>query len=118
MFDVAIIGGGLAGCNAAATLARRNRRVLLLEANQYPHPKVCGEFLSPECVSLFAASGFLPVLRQLNPVTIETIRISAPNASTWQTKLPISALGISRFALDEAFARYVAQQGVEVRDGV
>ena len=57
VFDVAIIGGGLAGCNAAITLARRNRRVLLLEANPYPHPKVCGEFLSPECISLFAESG-------------------------------------------------------------
>ena len=118
MFDVAIIGGGLAGCNAAITLARRNRRVLLLEAKPYPHPKVCGEFLSPECISLFAESDFLPVLQRLNPVTITKVQITAPNGSTWRTEFPVPALGISRYALDAAFARYIAQQGVEVQDGV
>lgn len=118
MFDVAVIGGGLAGCNAAVTLAHRNRRVLLLEANPYPHPKVCGEFLSPECVSLFTESGFLPTLQQLNPVTIRTARITAPNGSAWGTKFPAPALGISRYALDATFARYSAEEGVEVLDGV
>ncbi len=118
MFDVAIIGGGLAGCNAAITLAQRNRRVLLLEATLYPHPKVCGEFLSPECISLFAESGFLPVLQRLNPVTIRTVRITAPNGSTWKTEFPALALGISRYALDAAFARYIVHKGVEVQDGI
>lgn len=118
MFDIAIIGGGLAGCNAAITLAQRNRRVLLLEAKPYPHPKVCGEFLSPECVSLFAESDFLPVLQQLNPVTIKTVRITSPDGSAWKTEFPAPALGISRFALDAAFAHYAAQKGVEVNEGV
>src|SRR6266700_2878021 len=118
MFDVAIIGGGLAGCNAAITLAQRNRRVLLLEAKPYPHPKVCGEFLSPECISLFAESDFLPVLQQLNPVTITTFQITAPNGSTWRTEFPIPALSISRYALDAAFASYIAEQGVKVQAGV
>lgn len=118
MFDVAIIGGGLAGCNAAITLAQRNRRVLLLEANPYPHPKVCGEFLSPECISLFAESDFLPALQQLNPVTIRAVRITAPNGNTWKTEFPAPALGISRYALDSAFANYIAHNGVEVQAGV
>jgi len=118
MFDVAIVGGGLAGCNAAITLVQRNRHVLLLEANLYPHPKVCGEFLSPECISLFASSGFLPVLQQLSPVTIRTVRITAPDGSVWRTGFPAPALGISRYALDAAFARYIAHHGVEVHEGV
>ena len=118
MFDVAIIGGGLAGCNAAITLAQRNRCVLLLEAKPYPHAKVCGEFLSPECISLFAESDFLTVLQQLNPVTIKTVRITAPDGSAWKTEFPAAALGISRFVLDAAFARYASQNGVEVYEGV
>jgi len=118
VFDVAIIGGGLAGCNAAITLSQRSRRVLLLEAKPYPHSKVCGEFLSPECISLFAESDFLPALQQLNPVTIKTVRITAPDGSAWKTEFPVPALGISRFALDAAFARYTVQNGVEVREGV
>ena len=116
MFDVAIVGGGLAGCNAALALAQQNRRVLLLEAKPYPHAKVCGEFLSPECVALFAASEFLPVLRQLNPVSIRRVRITSADGSTWITEFPAPALGVSRYALDAAFASFAAQNGVEVRD--
>ena len=118
MFDVAVVGGGLAGCHAAITLAQRNHRVVLLEANPYPHPKVCGEFLSPECASLFGESGFLHELQQLNPVTIRTLRITAPNGDSWRTEFPAPAFGISRYTLDAALATYAQHQGVEVRDGV
>jgi flavin-dependent dehydrogenase len=64
-FDVAIVGGGPAGCSAAITLAEQGARVLLCEARPYPHDKLCGEFLSPECAGMLAglrlarpASGF------------------------------------------------------------
>lgn len=117
MFDAAIVGGGLAGCNAAITLARRNHRVVLLEAGTYPRPKVCGEFLSPESVSLFAESGFLTQLQTLHPVTIRTLRITAPDGSEWCAELPAPALGISRFVLDKALADYADDLGVEVHDG-
>ncbi len=117
MFDAAITGGGLAGCHAAITLAQRGRRVVLLEAKAYPHAKVCGEFLSPECVALFSETGFLPTLQALNPATIRTVRITAADGSAWQTTLPAPAFGISRYALDAALAQYAAEQGVEVRDG-
>ncbi|MEP7291113.1 MAG: NAD(P)/FAD-dependent oxidoreductase [Chloroflexota bacterium] len=118
MYDVAIVGGGLAGCNAAITLAQRNRRVLLLEANTYPHSKVCGEFLSPECVSLFSESGFLAFLGDLNPVTIRTVRLTASGGSIWTTDFPSPALGISRYVLDAAMAKYAENEGVNVQDGV
>ena len=117
MFDAAIIGGGLAGCQAAITLIARNHRVLLLEAGSYPRPKVCGEFLSPECVALFTESGFLPTLQALKPVTIETLRITSPDGSEWCSRFPAPALGISRFALDQALAAYAAKLGVQVHDG-
>lgn len=117
MFDAAVIGGGLAGCNAAITLAQKKRRVLLLEAAEYPHPKVCGEFLSPECTALFAESGFLPELQKLKPVSIQTVCVTAPDGSVWRSKLPAPALGISRYALDEALARYAVEQGVTLHSG-
>src|SRR5688572_2119846 len=104
MFDTAIIGGGLAGCSAAITLARQGRRVILLEAKAYPHHKVCGEFLSPECTVLFDQLGLLPTIHALNPTCINLATITAANGTSWTSRLPGTALGISRFLLDQVMA--------------
>ena len=53
-FDIAVIGGGPAGCSAAITAARTGARVLLLEKGLYPRHKVCGEFVSEESHTLLA----------------------------------------------------------------
>ena len=47
-WDIAIIGGGVAGSTAAALLAQRGLQVILIEKGRFPRQKVCGEFLSPE----------------------------------------------------------------------
>ncbi|MBC8099295.1 MAG: NAD(P)/FAD-dependent oxidoreductase [Armatimonadetes bacterium] len=117
MFDAVVIGGGLAGCTAAITLAQRQHRVLLLEAGSYPRPKVCGEFLSPESVALFTESHFMERLQKLNPVTIDTLRITAPDGRAWCSRFPSPALGISRFALDQALAAYAGELGADVHEG-
>lgn len=53
--DLAVIGGGPAGCAAAITAARRGARVILVERGRYPRHKVCGEFVSPEALGLLAS---------------------------------------------------------------
>lgn len=52
-FDVAIAGGGPAGTSAAIHLATQGARVLLVEQKRFPRPKLCGEFISPECLPHF-----------------------------------------------------------------
>ena len=47
-FDVIIIGGGLAGLCNAIHLSKFNKKVLLVEKNEYPKHKVCGEYISNE----------------------------------------------------------------------
>lgn len=114
MFDAVIIGGGLAGCSAAITLARHGHHVALIEAGAYPRAKVCGEFLSPECITLFTEMGFLEHLQQLNPVVIRTVRVTTPTAGEWRGQFPAPALGVSRYALDQALVNYATQCGVTV----
>ena len=48
-YDVAIAGAGPAGTSAAIHLATQGARVLLVEQKRFPRPKLCGEFISPEC---------------------------------------------------------------------
>ena len=46
--DVIIIGGGLAGLTNAIHLSKLGKKVLLIEKNEYPKHKVCGEYISNE----------------------------------------------------------------------
>lgn len=56
-YDVAIAGAGPAGTSAAIRLATRGMRVLLVEQKKFPRAKLCGEFISPECVAHFEQLG-------------------------------------------------------------
>src|SRR5260370_15600959 len=116
-YDVAVVGGGPAGGSAAIHLALRGAGVVLLEARAYPHDKPCGEFLSPECAGLLDQLGLTTVLRGLGPALIETVCLSAPDGTTWESRLPGTALGVPRWALDQALAERAAALGVEVRAG-
>lgn len=53
MFDVAIAGAGPAGSSAAIYLAKSGASVLLIEQKKFPRARLCGEFISPECLRHF-----------------------------------------------------------------
>ena len=57
MFDVAIVGGGPAGSSCAAFCAATGLRTAVLERENFPREKVCGDCINPAC---------WPVLRRLD----------------------------------------------------
>jgi menaquinone-9 beta-reductase len=113
-FDVAIIGGGLAGCSSAIRLAQHGQRVVLCEMQTYPHHKVCGEFLSPECTVLLADLGLSAALQAVKPALIHTANIIAPDGTTWTSALPGIGIGISRYTLDNIMAEQARAFGVHL----
>jgi flavin-dependent dehydrogenase len=46
--SIVIVGGGLAGLIAAIHLRSNNYNVLVIERNEFPKHKVCGEYISNE----------------------------------------------------------------------
>lgn len=114
-FDVAVIGGGLAGGLSAFHLAYRGIRTVLLEKEPAPHHKVCGDFLSGEGLILLKEMGVDPL--QLGGVLIHGFRLHGPKR-TCESTLPVPAYGISRKVLDEAVLRRAETAGAEVRRGV
>ncbi len=115
--DVTVVGGGIAGLTAALVLARRGRRVVVVEAKRYPFHRLCGEFLSPEFEALMHAAGFdLAPIRAMG-APIRRTRFTAPWGAPFADRLPGTALGLSRYALDAELVRQARAAGVEVRDG-
>lgn len=103
----AILGGGIAGLCAAIRLAELGEEPLLLEGGSYPAHKVCGEFLSPEC---------LPFLDNwnLHPVPINQIVLRSKKSTT-SFPFPSRAGGISHLLLDPSLADYAAKCGANIK---
>jgi flavin-dependent dehydrogenase len=112
--DHLVIGGGLAGSMAALLLAAAGRQVTLLERERVAHDKVCGEFLSREAVDYLAQAGVDPL--SLGAQTIRFLRFTS-RRRTVETKLPFTALSVSRAILDEALLARAAQAGCNVQRG-
>ncbi len=109
-FDVVIVGGGLAGLVSAIHLSKSALRILLIEKNEYPKHKVCGEYISNEV---------LPYLKSLevDPIALGAQRINRFLLSTAKNKiieseLPLGGFGISRYTLDAALAKRALENGV------
>jgi len=55
--QIAIVGAGPAGSSLAIRLAARGFGVTLVERESFPRHKLCGEFISPECLRHFSELG-------------------------------------------------------------
>jgi flavin-dependent dehydrogenase len=114
-YDAAVVGAGPAGSAAAATLARRSRRVLLIEKDRFPRAKVCGEFLSAGALASLDRLNLRGAIDALRPESIERGRLHLPHCRSIEFQIPRPALGLSRFALDDLLARGAEAAGAEVR---
>lgn len=120
-FDVIIAGAGPAGSSAAIHLARNGINVLLVEQKKFPRPKLCGEFISPECQKHFENLGVGPAMSASHPAAItETVFYSAVGhhvsvPSKWFGG-PM-ALGLSRAVMDDVLLRQAQACGVTVLEG-
>lgn len=109
-YDIAIIGGGLAGLSLAIQSARQGYAVVLFEKEIYPYHKVCGEYISMESWNFLESLG-VP-LSKLNLPVIKHLEVSSPQGNIFKHELPLGGFGISRYKLDEMLATMARQQNV------
>ena len=111
-YDVAIIGGGLAGLALAVQCGKSGFSTALYEKETYPFHKVCGEYISLECAPFLESLGIsitalqLPIIKQLN--------ITDGYGNLYDFNLPLGGFGISRFMLDDLLYNIALQVGVHV----
>ncbi|HEU4508538.1 MAG TPA: NAD(P)/FAD-dependent oxidoreductase [Pyrinomonadaceae bacterium] len=120
-FEVIIAGAGPAGTSAAIHLALNGIHVLLVEQKKFPRPKLCGEFISPECGQHFQNLGVADEITISGPTSLtETVfyssgghRVTIP--SKWFGGSV--ALGLSRARMDHVLLRRAHDCGVTVLEG-
>jgi menaquinone-9 beta-reductase len=123
-FDVAIIGAGPAGSSAAIQLAAKGYSIALVDKEQFPREKLCGDFLNPVN---------WPMLRELKVERavlarphekISTFRFTSFSGEEAEVPLPAGrddeaavGLGLSRSDLDYVLLERARSLGVAVLDG-
>ncbi|WP_281225063.1 NAD(P)/FAD-dependent oxidoreductase [Flavobacterium aquiphilum] len=109
---VIIVGGGLAGLTAAIHLSKIGLKVIVIEKNEYPKHKVCGEYISNEILPYF---NWLSLdISELNPTHITKLDFSTVDGKTINCNLPLGGFGVSRFVLDAFLCKKAIENGCEI----
>ena len=111
-YDLAIIGGGLAGLTLAIQGADAGYRVILFEKETYPFHKVCGEYISMESRDFLVRCG-VPLADWSLPV-IDRLQVSDTKGKLYDFKLPLGGFGVSRYQLDNALYQLAQQKGATI----
>jgi FADH2-dependent halogenase len=122
-FDAAVVGGGPGGSSAATALARRGRRVLLLERDQFPRFHI-GESQLPWTNEVFralgvdetiAAAGFIRKWGASFWTLDGAVEQYADFSEAVETPTP-QTFQVPRAMFDELLLRHAEKSGVAVRE--
>ena len=110
--DILIIGGGLAGLTSAIHLSKFGLKVILIEKNEFPKHKVCGEYISNEVIPYL---NYLDIdISLLKPTNITDLEFSNPKGAIILGKLPLGGFGISRYILDHYLFEKAKELGCKI----
>ncbi len=111
-YDIAIVGGGLAGLSLAIQMGRQGYKVILFEKETYPFHKVCGEYISMESWPFLKSLG-LP-LDDMHLPKINRLLVTAPDGTAFNATMPLGGFGISRYTLDAKLRDIAIENNVEI----
>ena len=109
-YDVVIIGGGLAGLSLAIQLASKQYRILVLEKDDFPRHKVCGEYVSKESKPFLERLGIS--IDDLDLPIINKLKVTDTLGNEVNALLETGGFGISRYKLDDLLATLARKQHV------
>ena len=101
---IVIVGAGPAGTSLAIRLALKGISPLLIERESFPRQKLCGEFISPECLSHFSDLGVSDSMLSAGGDHIFETRFYEPDGKSISVPSKLfgggSALSLSRARMD------------------
>ncbi len=117
---ILIVGGGVSGASLAIRLARNGFNVTVVERDKFPRHKLCGEFVSPECLRHFEDLGVSETMNAIGGDSIYETRFYSGNGksigvpSEWFSNGKKGALSISRSEMDLRMLNKARELGAKV----
>ena len=106
--SVIIVGAGLAGLTAAIHLSKIGYQIIIIDNQDFPKHKVCGEYISNEVIPYF---DWLELdIATLKPTEIDQVIFSTVKGKVLKAKLPLGGFGLSRYSLDYYLYRKAVRQ--------
>src|SRR2546425_1721474 len=117
--DVIVVGAGPAGSTAAAVLAARGVRVLLLDRATFPRDKPCGDYCNPGAVRLLRQIGSFSTLPTADAAPISGLSVYAQDGSRFAAAFPAGpGLLVPRLRLRAALLARAGRAGAGVYEGM
>jgi menaquinone-9 beta-reductase len=113
-YELAVVGGGLAGLTLAIQMRMKGHSVILFEKEKYPFHRVCGEYISLESLGFLKSIGIDP--DYMDCPVINNLIVSAPDGTLLKHELPLGGFGISRYTLDQKLASIAVNIGVKLNE--
>ncbi|MGD9564162.1 MAG: NAD(P)/FAD-dependent oxidoreductase [Pyrinomonadaceae bacterium] len=119
---IAIAGAGPAGSSLAIRLAARGFDVTLIERERFPRHKLCGEFISPECLGHFDEMGAGDAMLAAGGKKIRETRFYDRRGHSFAIPSGLLesggfALSLSRYEMDRCLMDRARRTGVKVIEG-
>jgi len=117
--DAVIIGAGPAGSSSAITLARLGYSVALLDKEQFPREKLCGDFINPINWPILRSLGVEREILARARQKVTGFRITSVAGDEAECPLPLTSaepfgLGLSRATLDHILVEKAQSENVTV----
>lgn len=118
--DVLVVGAGPAGSAAAAWAARAGHDVMLIDAEQFPRDKTCGDGLTPRAIAQMQVLGMDDWLRERpRSKGIRMIGFRTEHEVPWNgPHLPDFGSAAARTELDDAIRGVAVASGARFHGGL
>ncbi|SCL19052.1 geranylgeranyl reductase family [Micromonospora rhizosphaerae] len=112
-FDVIVVGAGPAGSAAALAARRAEARVLLLDRDDFPRDKACGDGVAAHALDVLAELGVTDAVAGYAP--LPALRLVGPGGGAVARALPRPAYTVPREVFDARLVAAAVAAGAELR---
>lgn len=110
IWDVVIVGAGPAGATSAIYLAAQGHSVLLLDKDEFPRDKVCGDGLIPDTIAALKRAG---LFEQVQGLGYETSMGTVYSPSRISFDVPGQFITLKRVLLDDLILKKALAAGAQ-----